>query len=304
MEILVTGGKGFVGRRLVKELRRQGHNVKTYDITDRQDICDFQQVKMAVKGVDVIYHLAACLDETDPERMRNVNVKGTENMLEAAAKQNVKQFIYMSTCGVMGNITKKVNEGQKIQPHTKYEQTKARAEKAVWNYQEMLPVTIVRSALVLGANEYWKMIIKLVKRHFPLVGKGDQKWQIIYIDDLVNVLAFVLENDDATGEIFIVAGKEESTLKDVYFEIRNILGKKKKLKSIPVWFGRLVSYIFLLKKKISGGKTVVIPQHIDRLQRVRWYDTGKIEALGWKPKYSLKEGMQKTYEELVKKGMF
>lgn len=292
MNILVTGGKGFIGERLVEELVIKGHEVKVFDIADRQNITDSGAVEKALRGVDVVYHLAAELDENSPDLFK-VNIEGTRNVLEASAKQRIKRFIFLSSCGVMGDIKGKVNESAPLNPKTAYEKSKAEAEKLVLSYQEVLPVIVVRSALVYGPNKYCADIINFVKKDFPLIGGGKNKFQMIYVKDLVEALAFLLNNGEI-GEIYIVAEEKASTLKEIHSEIAKQLGVKMSGKKISVFTAK----IFATLQSIFGKKSVVTVAHIDRLVRERNYSIEKINSLGWKPKYSLEEGLLETIAEL------
>lgn len=298
MKVLVTGSNGFVGKELVKELKRQEHNVEGFDRSDGKDILDLRQVKQAVKGKNAVYHLAAVLDETKPKQMLKVNVEGTENVVETAAKANVGQLIYLSSVGVHGNAGGKIDETAEIKPGTMYETSKARAEKIVWESQEMLPITIIRSALVLGPNQYWKNIVKLVGRGFPIIGGGKNHFQTIYINDLVSALVFVLGKRECFGERFIVAGEETPTLMQLYKMIQKELGVSEEPKTIPVWLGKVVAYASLVKARIGREKTVLLPQHVQRLVRERYYNTGKIRAAGWTPKYGTEMAIKETVREM------
>jgi len=298
LNILVTGSKGFIGKRLVEELLGRGHKVREFDLAIGDDVTDLGQCKKAMQGIDVVYHLAAELDEHS-KKLFEVNVKGTENMLEAAAKQRCKQFVFLSTAGVHGNSKGRIDENAEIAPATKYEQSKAQAEKLVQEFQEMIPITVLRSALVLGYNKYWQQIIKLVKKNFPLPGSGKQIWQIIFVDDLVDALLFALMNKECMGETFIVAEQEQHSLRELYAEIQRQLGMRVKVKTIPVFAANALSLLYLLR----GKKSIVTAEHIERLARERNYNTGKINALGWKAKTGMQEAVQKTIEELKKEGL-
>jgi nucleoside-diphosphate-sugar epimerase len=298
MRILVTGSNGFIGRALVMELRKQGHSVEGFDSSNGQSVLDLRQVKRAVKGKHAVYHLAAVLDEARPMEMLEVNGKGTENVIEASAKMGVGHFIYLSTAGVHGSQAGRINESTALKPETRYEASKAMAEKIVWNSQEMLPITILRSALVLGPNEYWGGIIKLIKRGFPLIGSGENRFQTIYVKDLVSAMVFVLGKEECFGEVYLVAGAEAPKLRELYGLIQGELGVKRKQRSIPIWAGKILAYACLAKSKISGKRTIVLPQHVQRLVRNREYDTGKITALGWKPQYDLKSAVKETVKGL------
>ncbi len=300
MKILVTGSDGFVGRFLVKELGKKGHQVEGFDLSHGKNILKLDQLKKAVKGKNAVFHLAAMLDETKTKQMLKINVMGTENVVDASAKAGIEHFVYLSTVGVHANCKGIVKENSEICPETRYETSKARAEKIVWESQEMLPVTILRSALVFGPNQYWKGIVKLAKKNFPLIGNGNNKFQTIYAKDLVSSLLFVLGKEECFGETYIVAGSEKPKLNEVYGLIRKELGIKGVVKTIPSWFGIIIAYICLLKSKIAGGKTIILPQHVKRLVRERNYNTSKFESLGWKPKYSLQTAVKETVAELEK----
>ncbi len=300
MKILVTGSEGFVGKQLVSELKKKGHKVDGFDSALGNDILDLAQLKKVAKGKNAVFHLAAVLDETKPKQMLEVNVKGTENVVDASAKAGVEQLIYLSTVGVHARVKGLVDEHSAIEPETMYETTKARGEKIVWESQEMLPITILRSALVLGPNRYWKGIAKLAKKKFPLIGSGKNLFQTIYVKDLVSALLFVLGKSECSGETYIVAGKEKPTLKELYGLIKKELGFKGEVETIPVWLGKILSYIYLAVSKVTGKKTVVLPQHIQRLVRERNYSTVKISKLGWKPMFELKKAVFETVAGLEK----
>jgi len=298
MNILVTGARGFIGSKLVNKLKNAGHNVAEFN----GNITNVENVKEEVKNADVVYHLAAELDEAVGEKkMFNVNVKGTENLLEAAAKARVKKFIHMSSVGVMGNVNSTADENTPCNPQTLYEKSKYEAEKLVMSYQELLPVTAVRGAIVYGANEYWRKIVKRAKNNFPLAGKCDKVWQMIYVDDIVDALFFVLKKDETIGEVYIVADEQKYSFNDVYKELMKNLGMKQEPRHIPVFLAYIVAYGFLLKSLITGKKSIVLPQHVARLTRERRYNISKIKKLGWAPKTSLQLGMKRMFSEMKNK---
>lgn len=292
MKVLVTGSNGFIGKILVPELERQGHTVFGFDKVLGHNILNTGQVAKAVGGMDAVYHLAASLKEND-HLLESVNVFGTKNVLEACAKQKVKQLIFLSTVGVMGGIKTIADEKTPFNPITPYEKSKAKAEELVLEYQEVLAITIVRSALVMGANKEWQEIIKIIKKNFPLIGSGKNYWQIVYSKDLVRALVFLLGKEDATGETFIVAENEPKTLRELVILFRKELGMSEKIKTIPVVIGLAISYL-----KVNS---FLKPEYVKRLVRLRHYSTQKINSLGWKPKYSTIEAVRETVKEIEKK---
>jgi len=297
MKILVSGSNGFIGKKLVKELKQIGHQVFGFDRSNEQDILNFEQVKRAVKEMDVVFHLAASLREDDPMLFK-VNVNGTKNLLEASAASQIKHFIFLSTVGVMGEVKGIADEKTTFNPQTPYEKSKAKAEELVLTYQEVLPVTVVRSALVLGANKQWKQIIKMVKRGFPLIGSGKNFWQIIYIEDLVSALAFLMDKEDAIGETFIVAEKNPKMLIELVELIRRELWVKEDLKKIPVWLAMFLGTLIGLHPALKKKYSLLDTNYIKRLIRNRHYSIEKIKKLGWQPKYFTEQAVRVTVKEI------
>lgn len=302
MHLLITGSTGMIGSRLVEKLKGK-HTIieaarsKGIDITKKED------VQKLMKKVDVIIHAAAEIDETKSRaEVWGTNVEGTRNLLEAAEEHNVKQFIFLSSVGVYGETKQKLDEKSPLNPITPYEVSKKEAEELVWNYQEVFPVTILRPALVMGPNSYWKGIFKIVKKGFPLIGKGENGWQMVHVDEVVSFIEKALHNEDAYNEAFVVAEKEQHTLRDVVNMIADIQSVKRP-GTMPKWAGMAISHVFGIQSRLTGKKNLLIPAHVKRLFKHREYDISKAQKLGWKPTLTTYDALKKTYAELKAKGM-
>jgi nucleoside-diphosphate-sugar epimerase len=288
MKVLVTGSTGFIGKKLVSKLKQRKHLVKEFSKETGNDVRNLNQVNSALKGMDTVIHLAAILDESHKDLM-DVNVKGTENFCIACEKNKVK-LVFLSSVGVHGNEEKEITEKTEYNPLTKYEKSKMLAEKTVLSFQETTEVLVIRSALVLGANEYWKKIISLIKKNFPLIGSGNNIFQTIYIEELVQAIVFLTERTNGSGEIFIVSEKQKHSLKQVIEMIQEELGIKKEIKTIPKIAGKILGLITrnpLLKN-----------EYIERLNKTRNYSIQKLELMGWKPMYSTRGAIKETIKEL------
>lgn len=292
MKILVTGSQGFIGKELVKELKKEKNEVIEFDLIKGQNLLNEKHLEM-IKGIETVIHLAAELDENKSiKELNEINVNGTEKLLEKCVEFKVKKFIYLSTAGVMGNISKQADESTELNPLTKYEKSKAEAEKKVNEFQELIPITVLRSALVLGPNRYWKQIVSLIKKDFPLIGNGENKFQIIYYKDLVSAIIFCLKKFETENETFIVAEEKGKKLILIYSLIQNELGIKKKIKIVPVFLAKIFAFTKLSK--------FIRTEHINRFIRNRDYSTQKINKLGWTPKYSTEQSIHETIIEIEK----
>ncbi|MEK6957731.1 MAG: NAD-dependent epimerase/dehydratase family protein [archaeon] len=279
----VTGSNGMVGRELCKKLAQKGYVVRQCT-KDNADVLSPEKLGQAFRNIDVVIHCAATLDEESKDLYR-INVKGTENALEASAKNGVKQFVFLSSVGAYGDYEGLKDENSPLKPQTPYEKSKAEAEQKVLAYQEIMAVTILRPALVLGNNRYWRQIIATVKKNFPMIGEGKNKWQMVCAEDLAEAILICIDNENCYGEIFVVAGKETMTLEEIANTIRAELGMKGQLKKIPVWLGMLIAYA----NKILNFNPMLKPDYVKRMQRERIYSTKKLEQAGWKAKYPLKQ---------------
>lgn len=301
MRILLTGNTGMIGSRLVKKLENK-HTIVGFSRQKGLDITRATDCEKAMKNVDVVIHAAADLDETKKEdELQKINVEGTRNLLEAAEKNDVQQFIFLSSVGVYGETTKKLDEKSELHPQTAYERSKKDAEELVWKMQEVFPVTIIRPALVVGPSGYWKQIFSTIQKGFPLIGKGENAWQMVDADDLVAFIVRCVGNENVYNEAYIVAEKETHTLREVVDMVADILHTKK-VGSVPKMVGMAAGYVFLAQGKIFGKKPLLIPAHVKRLFKHREYDISKALETGWKPTYTTQQALEKTYAELVASG--
>ena len=135
MNILITGGSGFIGTRLVDVLLKEHHSIKIYDkvistkypeLTTKADVRDKQTLIDACKGIDVIYNLAAeHADDVMPISLyQDVNIRGATNVVEAAKVNGIKKMIFTSSVAIYGLNKGTPDESMKSQPFNEYGRTK------------------------------------------------------------------------------------------------------------------------------------------------------------------------------------
>ncbi|MBU0635399.1 NAD(P)-dependent oxidoreductase [Candidatus Micrarchaeota archaeon] len=303
MKILVTGSTGLIGKEVVKQLQAKNMEIVEYSNSQGQDILDLKQLKKAAKGCHGIIHLAAIIDENaSKNKIWKTNVEGTKNVLDAATQEKVGRLVFLSSVGVYGNQTGTKTEETPSNPTSAYEKSKVEGEKLVQEYQELISYTVIRSALVIGPNQYWKQIFKTVKKNTPLVGTGTNPWQTIYYKDLANAIVFLLFLDAAENETFLVAGEEKPSLKELVSIMRGQAGLSAKVPTVSVWMGKLMGFFLGILWKLQGKPNIFAGNNIDRLLRERAYDLTKMHAYGWKAKYSFQEALKETLFELEQEG--
>jgi UDP-glucose 4-epimerase len=253
--ILVTGGAGFIGSHLVRELVESGYSVRVLDnlsngslenIRDvlgsiefiKGDIRDKNVVEEALKGVDAVVHLAALIDVAEsvekPELYLEVNVNGTFNMTKASRK--VSAFIFASTCAVYGEPVKiPIGEEHPLNPKSPYAATKIAGEAFVQAYGNLYgyrPV-ILRLFNVYGPRQskaYAGVITEFVKRATsgepPIIfGDGEQTRDFVNIRDVTKAIIKALDSDNASG-IYNVGSGVAVTINDLAHLILKLAGKE------------------------------------------------------------------------------
>lgn len=275
----------MLGTELKKVLK--GHTNVEFDSALKEDILNEEQLKKKMKGVNCVIHLAGIIDNTNPD-LWEVNVKGTTNVLFAAINAKVKKFIFMSSTAVYGNNPSLIDEKTKTNPENTYEKSKLEGERIVLYAKEKIEVNIIRSAMILGANEYWRKMFMMLKKKYPLPLSGNNHFQVIYSKELARIIALVLKKGK-NGEIYLASGNEKKTLNEFCNIAQEEMGLEKKLIHIPSFVGIIAGKLFNIK--------LLTLDNIRHLGKERNYNTSKLEKLGYKQKYSLKEAIKEIVKE-------
>lgn len=295
MKVLVTGGCGFIGSHVVDKLKDKGVEVRVFDMVMpnyRKDIEFYQgslinldELRMALNGVEAVFHLAAVADVTDvfqePHYSEAINVRGTINILEAARLNgSIKRIIYGSTTWVYSEANEqKVDENTPLNPPSHlYTATKLAGEYYCHAYSKLygLGVTILRYGIPYGTRARDGAVIPIfVKKalngeSLTIAGDGSQFRKFIYVEDLAegNVLALKSIAKDKT---YNLDGKEKITIKQIAETIQKILGDVK-IEYVPArsgdFSGKEVSSE-LAKKELDWEPKVSFEEGLKRY--INWY---------------------------------
>lgn len=273
MNILVTGGSGFIGSHVVDKLMDSGAHVTVFDVMrpHRQDvtfikgnIISFDELKAAMKDIDYVYHIAALSNinkvAEEPLKAVDFNILSTAKLLEAARKSDVKRVLFASTYFV-----------DSMKGHL-YTTCKVASEMICKDYFTLygLPFTILRYGTAYGPRSRGEDVISIFVRkalsHEPLVihGNGNQSRNFIYVEDLAegNVAAL---HDKAINKIYVLEGNRQVTIKELAEMVNKLVGDVK----IVYEKARQDDY-----------------DHISDL-----FNKKAINILGWEPRISLEEGI-------------
>jgi len=309
MKILVTGGTGFLGKYLVKKIlrnkvtifsRKSGKKFRGVKFVSG-DITSIGNLEKAFPA-DVVVHLAATLDEYEPDLFK-INVGGTKNVVELCKKYNVKQLIHMSSTAAIGE-TRFATENSQRNPKSRYEKSKRDAEDVVTN--SGLNYTIIRAPVIMGPSDVWLGILKLAKKKFPVIGKGNNCFHVAYVDDVAAIIVKSIGNKKAYGQVFHVATNDSPTYKEFYNMLCKSLGIEMTKKHIPVPLAKMASILHETTSKIRGKrpKFILARSNINRLVRDRKVSTKRAKSvLGFTPKYNTKRAIEETVNYFKKSGL-
>lgn len=244
MRALITGASGFIGSRLARALADRDHRVRclvrarsNLDALDgvevecaRGDVTASESLAEAVRGVDVVFHLAGIRRSPTPADFERVHVEGTRNLLSAveAAAGTPPRMVLASSLAAMGPSSpdRPHREDDAPRPVEWYGESKARAETVCREFASRVPIAILRPPRVVGPGDRENLaFFRIVRRDFRLrIGGGPRPLSMVDVDDVVRAFLVAAEHPAAVGEAFFVAAEEATTLEGVQDLVARSLG--------------------------------------------------------------------------------
>jgi UDP-glucose 4-epimerase len=296
LNILVTGGAGFIGSNLTRMLLKNGHRVKILDNFSigkknnidhldieiiEGDILDPAVVSMAIKHVNGVVHLAAqtgvpgSID--NPIKDCQVNILGTLNMLEACREQDIKRFVFASSNAPLGRQKPPATEDKAPLPVSPYGASKLAGEGycLAYNGSWSLGSIVLRFANIYGpysihknsvVAKFFKDIIN--KGSITIDGDGQQTRDFIYVEDLCRAIELALESN-ISGEIFQIATGVETSILELAEKVKQISSQ-------------------LIGINHNPPRQGDIRKNFSEISKAR-------NLLGWTPYTELNEGLQNTW---------
>lgn len=301
MKVFVTGGSGFIGSHLVDSLLEKGHKVTIADIESpryisgasyiKVDVADFDSLISVFSDNEVVYHLAAEANVNrfyeNPLYSNLITSVSTLNVLEAARRTGIKRVLLASTEWVYGSSDdgKEITEETPyaLNPDHLYTSSKISAELFCKNYKTLYDVnyTIMRYGIPFGERAREETVTPIfIKKilsgdEILIHGDGSQTRQFIYVKDLAEGNVACLK-PEAENEIFNLNGREVIKIIDIVRVLEDLIGKKARIRFIEDRKGNYKG------RFISSAKAE--------------------EILGWKPRYSYREAMEKYLKTYLSSG--
>ncbi len=247
MNVLVTGGAGFIGSHVVDRLLSEGHEARVFDTLDSRDrrehcemvvgdLLDPPSILAAAEGCDAIIHLAAAADvglvAKDPAAAEELNARGTLNVLEAARATGAR-VVYASTIWVYSDVVaEEVDEETPLAlPSHLYTATKLAGEMYCRSYEKLydVPSTILRFGIPYGPRARPAAVLPifvdkaLAGEALTIAGDGKQTRRFVYVEDLADGVVRALA-PDAAGRIYNLVGDEDTSVSAIAEAVRAAVG--------------------------------------------------------------------------------
>jgi uncharacterized protein YbjT (DUF2867 family) len=238
VKVLVTGGTGFVGPKVVRGVVEAGHDVRALARNRKKaahvaalgaelvegDVTDAASLRIAVEGVDAVVHLVA-IRQGRAEEFQRIMVDGTRSLLAAANEVGVRRFVHMSALGT-------TEESKDLVP---YYGAKWEMEQDVRS--SSIPHVIHRPSFIFGRDggilTTFRKIAKLAPVT-PIVGSGQQRIQPIWVEDVGRYFARSLELDAATNRTFELGGPDAVTWNEFWERLKRALGVRRPSMHVPI----------------------------------------------------------------------
>ncbi|MCG8432265.1 MAG: NAD-dependent epimerase/dehydratase family protein [Candidatus Omnitrophica bacterium] len=297
--ILITGAAGFIGQNLIRRLRgtqnelfciihpeQRGFSFRDAAVRERfADLSVAHQVRkvIAESRPHKVFHLAAVIRNERSFRLveevlRN-NITATLNLISSLHEEGCRRIVTVSTCEVYGDRAEPFLESHELNPISPYSAAKASVDLFCTMLNRSLgsPVVILRPTLVFGPHQRESMLIPQIissalrSEDFEMT-RGEQTRNFIYVDDIVEALLKAGDVPGIEGQVFNVGSTLEWAIKDVARKIIELTGSRARL--------------------VLGAKPYRVPEiwrYCSDCRKAK-------EVLGWEPRVSLEEGLQKTIQ--------
>jgi dihydroflavonol-4-reductase len=321
MKVFVTGGTGFIGGEVVRQLRARGDEVVCLARSPEKgakasalgaqlvsgDLGDEAALRTGMEGCDAVIHAAAMYEVGIPKKqhpaMWEANVAGTERVMRVALEAKVPRIVYVSTVGIFGNTNKQVVDESYKNPETSftsyYEETKLEAHKLVERMiaEQGLPAIIVQPGGVYGPDDT-SQVADLLEEFFagklPLLPFPELGICMTHVEDIAGGILLALDKGKL-GETYVISGPV-TTMREAIDMVAKVSGRKAPRGTMPTGLMKALTPIGPLVGKLMGQPPNLreLISSADKVTFWASYDKAARE-LGYAPR-GMEEGLRQTLE--------
>ena len=313
MKILILGGSGFVGSRLVEILLKDNYQVTIGDLVEsafypelwqRCDVCSDEDLRRVMPGHDCIVNLAAShRDDVRPLSLytRN-NVEGAEHVCKIASELKIHRILFTSSVAIYGFPEYAYDEDGPKRPFNEYGRTKLLAEAVYEKWQKADPANqlhVVRPTVIFGERtrgNVYNLFKQLASRCFLLVGDGTNCKSMAYVGNIVAFLKWNIEENKESYSVFNYVDKPDFTMNDLVGGFEKIMNRRMPTLRLPFWLGLLGGYCFDLLSFLTGKKLVVSSVRIRKFCAQTVFSSDRMQKTSFRPPFDMVEALRKTVE--------
>lgn len=313
MNVVLIGGSGFVGTRLLGLL---GENPESYSLrnidkqqshffsqfTEIGDVRDVEMLKNRLKDVDVVVLLAAeHRDDVTPTSLYyDVNVGGMRNVLEAMEANGIKRLVFTSSVAVYGLNKQNPSETHPADPFNHYGKSKWQAEEVLQDWYKEHPdwnINILRPTVIFGERNrgnVYNLLKQISSGKFLMVGSGNNKKSMAYVGNIVAFIKYLIDNKADGYNVFNYIDKPDFTMNELVAHVSKVLDKHIPATHFPYWLGMMGGYCFDILARLTGKKLTVSSVRVKKFCATTQFDATKVQNSGFKAPYTLGEGLART----------
>ncbi len=275
------------------------------------DITDAASVRQAMQGCDLVYHAAAYVGETGNEHaVWDVNVVGTQNVVDAAVEANVQRFVHLSSCAVYGSLQQmNIDENTPVRKTGRvYHDSKVEAEEIVFAAfrHHALPAVSARISQVYGPGspQFTLRVLEAVRSgKVILIDGGRHHFKPIYIDNLIDALVLCAQVDAAVGEAINMSDGAPVLWRDFFDAYGHMTGVDS-FPSAPYPVAYIYATFNESKARLQGRTTSMNREVVKTFHSHNSFSNAKAcKLLGWEPKVGFQQGMLETEKWLKDEGL-
>jgi 2-alkyl-3-oxoalkanoate reductase len=318
MEVLVTGGTGFLGQHLSRALLNDGHRVRLMGRNIEQpgvsalldmgavplqvDLRDQERVRAACAGAEVVFHVGALSAPWGPRaEFFATNVEGTRAVVEGCREGGVRRLVYVSSPSVVFDGRNHVNLTEQA-PYPRrfisvYSLTKKLGEDLV-NAATGIETVILRPKAMFGPGDAAllpRLVTAARRGRLPQIGNGRNLVDLTYVDNVVHALKLAASSRAAVGRTYTITNGEHPALWRVIRRTLRGLGLPSRLRKVPLWLAWAIAGGMEAYAAVSGTEPTLTRYSAAILARTQTYDISAARRdLGYSPIVPFAEGMRRT----------
>ena len=314
MRALVTGANGFLGTWLVRRLLSSGHAVRALVRPGsapgalsglgaeeaRGDVTDPGSLPSAVRGCDVVFHLAGIRRAPRREDFHRVNAEGTRLLLEACAAHapGLSRFVLCGSLAAVGPSAAPRREDEPFAPREWYGESKAEAERLTLSFAGRIPVTIARPPRITGPGDkenllFFRIAAKGVHLAF---GRQDRPLSWVDVEDCARGMALLAERPEAVGQAFFIASADLTSIGGLQREVARALGVTTRTVNVPPAVLRGIGSLADVASKLLDRHLPINRKLAEQVLAPGWVcDPGKARrVLGFEAKVGVAESIDRS----------